>query len=144
MRTDPRLHLSPFPTSQRAFEELPLNINVFRGSSQGAWNPTLSTSPTVLNNRRLFTSSTSDRCNNWLRTSTIDRFLVKQRLSTALWPFRPRTCGHCSELHWWQHLDLAECTTLFSSGQNLDDLWPFVKESDSCLLGLKSCSQSLQ
>lgn len=53
-------------------------------SSGGAWKPTFSTDPAVLNNLLLFTSSTNDRWSNWLRISTSERFLVNLRLSTTL------------------------------------------------------------
>ena len=118
--------------------------DTFLETSIGAWNPIFSTAPTVLNNLRLFTSSTNDLCSNWLRTSTRDLFLINLRLSTTTFsleleaPCDPRESVHCL-----QKLPAMDWPGLWTSpGQNLVHLLVFVMLCWSPLVGLvlDSCS----
>lgn len=92
-------------------------------TSQGAWNPMLSTAPTVLNNRLLFTSSTNERCSNWLCTSTSDLFLVNLQPSL---PLEATPWDNPAIAHWlclYRSPPKKSLLFRFSTGQNLEELW---------------------
>lgn len=103
------------------------HLNLFFSSSSwrpGSWYPIFSTAPTVLNKRLLFISSSSDRCNNWLRTSTWEWIRLSFRCGLELQhppeSNRAFRCSYCFALK-------------LSAGQNLVDLCIFPKPKGTSL-----------